>query len=73
MAVVTYQNLCFSVPENETNLEYDYHFNTRAGLLGGKEIDRIYRLIFLKRFSSLVHNRQHPLHLHPDGTEDEEE
>jgi hypothetical protein len=41
MFVITNQNLSISAitpaPENETNLEYDYHFNTRTGLLGGEE------------------------------------
>ena len=41
MSVIRHQNLSVSAilpaPENETNLEYDYHFNTRTGLLGGNK------------------------------------
>ena len=79
MSVITYPNLSISilpVPENETNLEYDYHFNTRTGLLGGNEKSYdlyIYLLVSSPRFSDPVHDRQRPLHLHPDGAEDEEE
>ena len=83
MSVITYPNLSISilpVPENETNLKYDYHFNTRTGLLGGKDksqltwnVDFIYLLFFPPRFSDPVHDREHPLHQHPDRAEDEEE